>query len=150
MNLTFEEWAVVLTAIVALVGLGLSFYNFWQGRPRRRLEVSLGLMLHPAIAETIRGVIVKFINERGPVVVIEEVGFEYADGRKAVVFRPSGDRLPTTVPPGHSASYYYGLEMWRRALPAGDPIPVRAYCRDATGRGYRASLSREIRSALIE
>lgn len=32
MNLTLEQWAVALTAIVAVAGFGLSLHNWWQGR----------------------------------------------------------------------------------------------------------------------
>jgi len=150
MSLTLEQWLGLLTAVAAWVALGLSLYNRWQSRERQRVEASLGLMPQQMLAENIRVIMVKFINERGPVVVIEEVGLEYADGRHAIAFRPPGDKLPTTVPPGHSARYYYPLERWREAVQAGNPMPIRFWCRDATGRRYETRLSQAIRDAVLE
>jgi len=151
MNLTLEQWAVVLTAIVALVGLGLSFYNFWQGHPRRRVEVHSVYPLGPGEYPNL--ISITFINERGPTVVVEEVGFEFPNGRKIVKMRHMpgyDDPLPTEVSAGHSATYCFYLEELRRGVQREGLVFVKAYCRDATGHRYTISLSREIRSALTE
>lgn len=153
MNLTLEQWLAVIGVLIGLltggaawVGLGFSLYNYWQSRPRRRVEVVFAR--HPEVKGKLIGVI--FINERGPEVVIEGVGFEYADGSKIEKFeQPLGPPLPTEVPPGHRSIYYYELEELRFYVQERKAIPASAYCRDATGRYHRsAKLSREIRSAL--
>ena len=155
MNLSWEQWIGLLTAGAAWLGLGLSLYNLYQSRPKQRVEASLGFV-HSLIGSPRRVVVIRFINERGPAVVIEEAGFQCADRSLAVVPIPGphaarlpSDRLPTTVPPGHSAKYYYDWEEWRSNVKAGDPVPVSAYCRDATGRYHKSrKLSEKIRSAL--
>lgn len=154
-DLSFQEWMGLLTTVGILATFGLSLYVWLRHtRPSQKVEASLGFIRSPVGSRTY--VQIKFINERGPAVVIEDVGFQCDDGTIAQVLIPGPhgarlptDRLPTTVPPGHSAKYYYDLEEWRSNVQAGDPVPVRAYCRDATGRYHKSrKLSRKIRSAL--
>lgn len=160
MSLTFEEWLAVIGVLIglltggaALVGLGFSLYNYWQSRPRQRVEADFSVPVDFRRLETFgEFIVVTFINERGHVVVIHEVGFECADGSKAIKtsYTPYDARLPTEVPSGHSARYYFELEDLRSSVQQGKPIPVRAYCRDATGRHHKTSLGDKIRSALLQ
>lgn len=156
MNLTLEQWALLLTAIAAWVALGISLYNLLQGRPRRRVEASLVFIGRPTTSQKVvidprtsqEAILITFINERGPVVVIEQVGFECADGRDAVFLRPYGDPLPSTVSPGHNAKWYVELKPRESDIQERESIPERAYCQDATGHRHKTSLNPEITSAL--
>lgn len=132
--MTLEQWALVLTAIAAWVALGISLYNLWQGRPKREVKVDL---IGPG-GEAMR---VSFINKRGPGVVIEEVGFEYADGSDIVI---EGIYASEEVLPGHRRVCHYNFEDLR-----GEESPVKIFFRDATGQKYRACLSPYIKSALV-
>lgn len=151
MNLTPEQWLGLLTAGAACVGLGLSVYGLWQRRPRQRVEADLSVPVDMRRLETLGEFIgVTFINERGPLIVIHEVGLECPDGSRAMKasYTPYDSRLPTEVSAGRSATYYFDLEDLRTHVRDGKPIPVRAYCRDATGRYYKTPLREKIRSAL--
>lgn len=150
MNLSLEQWALVLTAGAAWAGFGLSLYNLVQSRPRRRVKVIFSS--HPELE--IEYIVVIFINERGSTVQIGEVGFQRADGSKIAKVRWSGlphePQLPTEVPPGHRACYYFELEELRSGVQERKPIPVRAYCRDDTDQYHKSpNFGREIRSAFI-
>jgi len=94
---------------------------------------------------------VTFINDRGSEVAIEEAGFQYADGSRKVRRQLLGS-ISTSVRvfPGRKHTYYYGLWEWRNDIREGEPVPLKAYCRDETGRYYEARLSQQIRSALLE
>jgi len=143
MNLSVEQWIGLIGLLITLGGL---IYKWNQGRPRRRVKVSLAEPIGPGTYS--RFIAVSFINERGPVVVIEEVGFECADGSKFIKHGytpPYDDLVPTEVLSSHSARYCFELEELRRAVKAKQAIPVRAYCRDATGQYYKSpKLSRAI------
>lgn len=148
MKLILEQWTLVLTVVVALSSLALSLYNWWQGRPRRRLEVSLDP--NREFVEVI------FMNERGPAVLIEEVGFEYPDGSHFELDPETGsvefgDSVPGAVPPaGGMGRYRWPRQRLLAPLREGELAPVSVYCRDATGHHYKTSLSQETRSALLE
>lgn len=86
---------------------------------------------------------------------IEEVGFEYGDGRRMEevvcpsLSEPSSQHR--TVLEGQSEKWSFDLEPWRGFIRRGEPLPVYFYFRDATGRYYRALwLNDKIRSALME
>ena len=122
-----------------------------HGRPRERVEVSLD--------PNREFVEVTFTNEGERAVVIEEVGFEDADGRHfeldaetgRVVFGDgaTGARLPAGSE-NMVATYRSSLDEWRDAVRARELVLVAAYCRDATGRYFKTPLSQEIRCALLE
>ena len=156
LELSFAEWMGLLTTVGILATFGLSLYIWLRHtRPSRKVEASLGFVHSPGTSPQ-RVVVIKFMNERGPAVVIEEVGFECADGSKLLVLIPGPhgahlptEPLPTTVPSAHSAMYYYDLEEWRANLQAGAPAVVRAYCRDVTDRCHKSrKLDQATRSAL--
>ena len=146
MNLTWDQWRWLLAIVPAWAALLLGLWNWIQNRPRRRVEVVFARL--PEVKGEVIGVI--FINEQGPEVVIVGVGFECADGSKIETFEQRlGPPLPTEVPPGHRSIYHYELEELRFYVQEGKAIPVRAYCRDATGHRYETPLTRETRSALL-
>ena len=124
----------------------LSLYTWYQNRPRRRLGVAFTHVLGPEKGYPENLVGITFVNERGPTVVLEEVGFEHDRKRiaKTRFFEAYDDRLPKEVPSGHAASYYFDLEDLRNK-----PTPGKAYCRDATGYFYETSLEHGITSALL-
>lgn len=143
-----KQWVEVLKLLVTLVpawvALGLSVYNFLQGLPRR--VVKLGFTSMPeGLAQCI---VVTFLNERGPKVVINEVGIEYDDGVRHVKIpdRRLSSRLPTEVPPGHSAKYY--MTGLRGIIHEREPDPIGIYCKDQANNCYEAKLSRTVWSTL--
>jgi len=156
MNLALEQWAPALTAIAAWVALGISLYNLLQGRPRRRVDVIIRYGRHPK-GRLGPHIGITFINEQGPVVVVKEVGFTWARGRKGFrkgeFFEDCDDPLPKEVPPGHSASYFFELEYLRRFVRVFQDEPrsvIRAYCKDAAGRLYESEdLTEGIKSTLV-
>lgn len=148
-SLTLEQWALVLTAIAAWVALGISLYNRWESREIRRVEVASGYPIGPGEYPTL--ILVTFINVRGPTVVLKEAGFEFPDRTRLAKTRAMpilDDSLPKEVFPGRSATYYFRLDDLRKEVQEKGFELDSAYCKDETGHYYRASLSREIRSAL--
>ncbi len=152
MNLTLEQWAIVFTAIAAWVALGISLYNRWESREIRRVEVVFPgqeQFIQPLGPPRVR---ITFINERGPVVVIRKVGFEYGGHTLALAYpRGRGATLPTEVQPQHSVSYHLRLAtLYGFVLSDGLPPPTRAFCIDATGRYYWSRpFSQESRSLFL-
>lgn len=160
MNLSVEQWRELLrwlwTGGPGWAALVLSLYIWKQSRPVRRVTIFPNIPLHlldqPWPFPDLRPCIfVTFINEQGPVVVLQDVGFESADGTKVekTRFYPDDADLPVEVPPGHSVCYSFEIENLRSRV-RGKPVPAWAYCRGATGRYYKTPLSQEIRSALLE
>lgn len=148
MSLSVEQWIALMGPL--LVGIAGLAYKWNQGRAIRRVEVHFVLPLGPE--EYPELVSVTFINERGPVVVVEQVGFKFSNGRwipKVGHIPWCDDPLPTEVSSGHSAMYCFYLEALRRGVQEEGLVLDTAFCRDKTGRRYEASLSREIRSALL-
>ncbi len=145
MDFHFSDWMALLTAVGILGSFGLSMY-IWlcHSRPRRIVKVGLG-----GGGELVK---VTFINERGPVVSIEEVGFEDAHGTPLGIHPVrSGEDSPDWVHPGLTADYSFRLLDLRQRVQQGKRVPVRAYCRDATGKYHRSpNLSWSITSTLIE
>lgn len=135
MGFTLEQLAGLLTAGAAWVGLAFSLYNLLQTCPKRRVKVVLAR--HPEMKGELVGVI--FMNERGPEIVIEQVGFEFADGSKIVRFESHflSPPLPAEVLPGHRLTYYYDLDEVQMYVEDRKSIPVKAYCRDATDHLYK-------------
>lgn len=147
-GMTLSDWTGLITAVGISGSLGLSLYTWFRHiRPSRRVEYELSEK-----RDTIR---VTFINERGPDVVLREVGFEYVDGtlrprHPATVSGPIRDKyqrpvdmrlylqLPLSVPAGESLNFYFTLAGWRSDIGKGHPLPVRAYCRDATRKLYKS------------
>ena len=152
-SLSLSEWTGLVTAAGILATFGLSLYTWLRHhRPSRKVK---------AVLNNRRDHIeVSFINERGPDVVVTEVGFECDDGTARP--RPAEDvyeplqfslesyrnprfaarirSLPRSVPAGQSVRYYFELSKWRHDIQQeGHPFPVRAYCRDETDRVYRSS-----------
>ncbi len=160
---SFGQWVNLLPAIAtagaAWLGFVLSLYTWWQSHPSRKVKVACVRWIHPA-PEPYGGLIaVTFMNERGPSVVVQEVGFLCADPEKWIVkdefLVPHDDHLPKEVPSGHSANYYFDLEKLQRVVQEGKSIVVRAYCRDATQHVHKSQflnryLSQQINSALLE
>jgi len=160
LELTFAEWMGLLTTVGILATFGLSLYIWLRHtRPSRKVKVALVEELIPA-PEGFRGAVaIIFINERGPSVVVQEVGFLCADPKKWIVksefLKPHDDPLPKEVAPGDNAKYYFDLEKLRRVIEEGKSIAVRAYCRDAIEQVYQSPylnryLNRQINSALLE
>jgi len=144
MHLTFSDWMALLTAAGILGSFGLSMYMWLcHSRPKRSVKVGLAFR-----GEHVR---VTFINERGPDVAIEEVDFEDAHGTAIGIPIYSEHDWPVAVPAGLPAHFSFRLESLRHHVKQGRPVPVRAYCRDATGKYYRsANLSWSITSKLFE
>ena len=116
MNLTVEQWAAIVTALAAWVALGISLYNLCQSRAIRRVEVHFVYPIGPGTCPTL--VSITFINERGRVVAVEQVGFEFPNGRwipKVGHMPLYDDTLPTKVSSGRSATYCFDVEALRRA-----------------------------------
>jgi len=148
-ELTFAEWMGLLTTVGIVATFGLSLYRWLQhDRPMRSVKVDF--VDHPIRKKgEVIGII--FINERGPTAAIEEAGFKYADGSRKPRPQLLGSiSTSAEVLPGHRETYYYGLWEWRNDIRQGEPVPVKAYCKDETGRYYEAALSQIIRSALRE
>lgn len=152
MNVTLEQWALVLTAIAAWVALGISLYNLWQGCPRRRVEVVFPGQEQFLVPLGPPRVTITFVNEQGPVVVIKKVGFEYGGHLLSLAFPGSrGATLPREVPPEDSASFPVALATLRHFIEEEEfPLPTRAFCIDAIGRYFWSPpFSRESRSLFI-
>jgi len=158
-GMTLSDWTGLITAAGITATFGLSLYTWLRyARPRRRVEAGLNAKRD--------SIVVTFVNERGPDVVLKEVGFEYEDGssRRRPTEEVSSslrDQLaqhavraaqswPRSVGAGDSMRFVFWLRYWRRDIEEeGHPLPVRAYCRDRTGKRYRSSNLRwEVTSAL--
>jgi len=159
MNLTWDQWRWLLAIVPAWAALLLGLWNRIQNRPRRTVEVSTdvppdAIDFHIEIMKMVglggARIYVHFINERGPLVVLEEVGFVSADGTKFQKTRFfHGEDLPQEVAPGYSVRYCFDVEDLRNGF-QGKPVPAWAYCRDVIGRCYESRrLSQEIRRALV-
>jgi len=147
MNLTFEQWIALIGLSIGLLGL---VYKWNQGRAIRSVEVHFVYPIGPGTYPTL--VSITFINERGPVVVVEQVGFGFPNGRwipKVGHMPLYDDTLPTKVSSGRSATYCFYLEALRRAVQEEGLMLDKAFCEDEIGHRYETRLNREIRSGLL-
>ena len=147
-GMTLSDWTGLITAAGITATFGLSLYTWLRyARPRRRLEAGLNAKRD--------SIVVTFVNERGPDVVLKEVGFECEDGSsrrryaQGVSFSLTDKRaqhdqrytqLPRSAGAGDSLTFRFWLRQWRDDIEEeGHPLPVRAYCTDATGKRYISS-----------
>lgn len=156
MNLSFDQLIGVATIGAAWGALVLSLYIWYQSRPVRRVDVMIRYGPHPK-ARLGPYLEITFINEQGPVVVVKEVGFTWAGGRKGFrkgkFFEDCDDPLPKEVSVGHSASYFFELEFLRCFAQVFQDDPrsrIRAYCKDVAWKVYKSKdLTEGIKSTLV-
>lgn len=151
-SLSLTEWTGLVTATGISATFGLSIYVWLRHqRPSRKVKAGLD--------DGRPYIIVTFINERGPDVVVAEVGFECDDGTarprsangvygpldfdlQPPLIHQAAERYGRgvrSVPAGQSVRLYFHLGGLRRDIEEKRyPFPLRAYCKDETDKVYRS------------
>ena len=143
MTLDLGDLASLITALVAIAGLGLSIYNFFVAKreksPQLRVKLSNGLLVSgPDLSETM--LIIEVANPGTKPVIINSVAISFK-GQIAIFpgILPGTHRVPFELEPGKNATFWTPLSEFASSLleeGARGKVKLRARVSSATGDYY--------------